>query len=354
MRWSFRLARVAGIDVRIHVTFLLLLAWFALGYYASGGAGAVLGGLSFTLLVFSCVLLHEFGHALAARLFGIRTPDITLLPIGGLARLERMPEKPWQELLVALAGPAVNVAIAFVLYLVVGHIFRSHDLATLGSGKGDVLRQLMAINVILVVFNLIPAFPMDGGRVLRSILAMGLKHGQATRIAATVGQVAAVGLGLLGLMLDPVLLFIAVFVFFSARQEALLATVKEAARETPVARIMRPLPAVFVSGMSVLEAARIALHEPRPYYAVVAADLRPVSFVHAGDLADAVNYRPADDIVSLGRPGLAVLGAGESVLDAVSLAERSAQSGFLVINASGQVVGSLDREDLARFFREGH
>lgn len=120
MKWSYRIARIAGIDVRVHATFLLLLTWYAYISYLDGGMPAALSGTVFILLLFLCVILHEFGHAIAARAFGIRTPDITLLPIGGVARLERMPDKPVQELMVALAGPAVNVVIAGVLLLVVG------------------------------------------------------------------------------------------------------------------------------------------------------------------------------------------------------------------------------------------
>src|SRR5688572_23271998 len=120
MRWSFHLARIAGIDVKVHFTFLLLLAWVGIAYHRMGGAAAAVEGVFFILLVFLCVLLHEFGHALAARRFGIETPDITLLPIGGVARLEKMPDEPRQELVVAIAGPLVNVVIVGVLWLGLG------------------------------------------------------------------------------------------------------------------------------------------------------------------------------------------------------------------------------------------
>jgi Zn-dependent protease len=236
VKWSFQLMRIAGIDVRVHATFFLLLAWFGTVYFLEGGYGAMVIGLSFIILLFACVVLHEFGHALAARAYGINTPDITLLPIGGIARLERMPDKPWQELVVALAGPAVNVVIAFGLYIVIGRFFGLGDLEELAEGRGNLLTQLLAINVILVVFNLLPAFPMDGGRVLRALLATRLSHARATRIAAAVGQTVAVLFGLLGLFGgNPFLLFIAVFVFFGARAEANFATFKETAEGTRVA-----------------------------------------------------------------------------------------------------------------------
>src|SRR6478736_1779218 len=168
MSWSLPIFRIAGIQLRIHITFLLLIGWLAVGYYAQGGSAMALGRILFVLLLFLCVVLHEFGHAIAAKNFGINTPDITLLPIGGVARLERMPDEPRQELIIALAGPLVNVVIALALFVFVG--WRGFSLEHAASGA-DLLVQLLAINVILVLFNLLPAFPMDGGRVLRALLA---------------------------------------------------------------------------------------------------------------------------------------------------------------------------------------
>ena len=186
MTWSFPIARLLGSEVRIHVTFLLLLAWIGVARYLEGGTAAAVQGVVFSLLIFACVLAHEFGHAIAARRYGIRTPDITLLPIGGVARLERMPEKPGEEIVVALAGPAVNVVIAAVL-LLLGARMDMASLAALENPAASMLGQLAAINLFLVVFNLVPAFPMDGGRVLRALLALRRGPAQATRITARVG-----------------------------------------------------------------------------------------------------------------------------------------------------------------------
>src|SRR5712692_856979 len=163
MPWSFRIGRVAGTEIKVHITFLALLAWFALKGYNAGGTSAALDRTIFTLGVFTCVLLHEFGHILVARRFGVRTPDVILLPIGGVARLERIPEEPKQELLIALAGPAVTLLIAVVLYtaLRLGH----QEIVGQLSPAAPLLDQLLAVNVGLLLFNLIPAFPMDGGRV---------------------------------------------------------------------------------------------------------------------------------------------------------------------------------------------
>src|SRR6266849_11170392 len=166
MSWSVPIIRIAGIQLRIHITFLLLIGWLAFGYYAQGGSAAAVQGVLVILLLFACVVLHEFGHAFAAKAFGINTPDITLLPIGGVARLERMPEEPVQELIIALAGPAVNVVIAICLFLVIGGRGLMNAATIQG---GDLIAQLLMINVVLVLFNMLPAFPMDGGRVVRAL-----------------------------------------------------------------------------------------------------------------------------------------------------------------------------------------
>src|SRR5438046_3513702 len=235
MSSSLPIFRIAGIQLQIHITFLLLIAWLAFCYYAEGGSAAALGRVLFVLLLFVCVVLHEFGHAIAAKNFGINTPDITLLPIGGVARLQRMPDEPRQELIIALAGPLVNVVIALTLFAVVGW----RGLATQATiGGPDLLAQLLVINVILVLFNLLPAFPMDGGRVLRALLATRLSYTRATQIAASIGQGCAFVFGFIGLFGNPLLLFIALFVYMGASQEAALTQLKDISRSFPVSSAM--------------------------------------------------------------------------------------------------------------------
>ena len=227
MRWSIKIARIAGTEVRIHITFLLFLAWIGFSYYQMGGAAAAIPGVLFVLALFGCVLLHEFGHALAARAFGIPTPDITLLPIGGVARLQRMPDKPWQELIVAIAGPLVNVVIALVLLPFLGRPAGLENIEQMEHPGVGMLPKLVSVNIMLVLFNLIPAFPMDGGRVLRSLLAMTLPYGRATQIAAWIGQALAFVFGFIGLFSNPLLIFIAFFIFLGAQQEAAMAQMKD-------------------------------------------------------------------------------------------------------------------------------
>jgi Zn-dependent protease len=231
VKWSIPLGRVAGIRLDMHVTFLLLLFWIGLQHWRMDPTLiAVARGVGFILLLFGCVVLHELGHALAARRYGIPTRDITLLPIGGVARLERMPEDPRQELVVALAGPAVNVVIAALLF--VGLALRGApdpvalEVTEASVVRGGLAERLLFVNLMLVVFNMLPAFPLDGGRVLRAGLAMRMDHARATRTAAVIGQGMAVLFGIVGLMGNPLLLIIAFFVWMGASQENTQAQMK--------------------------------------------------------------------------------------------------------------------------------
>ncbi|MCC7492971.1 MAG: site-2 protease family protein [Fimbriimonadaceae bacterium] len=254
MKWSYRIGRWWGIDVYLHSSFGLLLLWVAWQHLAAGdGLGQTLLGLLFTLLLFGCVLLHEYGHALTARRFGIATADITLLPVGGVARLERIPREPWQELLVALAGPAVNVVIAAALlgWLVLTATWQ--PFGELGVVSGNLAERLFVVNLALIVFNLLPAFPMDGGRVLRALLALRLEYPRATLIAARAGQAMAllfVLAGLLGLS-SPFLMAIGVVVWIGARTE--LHDVRRRTSGLLVHRAMLPEFTVVRPGMTLQE-----------------------------------------------------------------------------------------------------
>src|SRR5512134_3530090 len=240
MKWQWRLGRFAGIDVFIHATFLLLIGWVGYSHWLERqNWGDVLSGIGFILALFLCVVLHEYGHALTARKYGIRTRDITLYPIGGVARLERMPEKPIEELWVALMGPAVNVVIAALLF---AYLFLTNSLVPLNQltiASGSFVERVMAVNVSLVLFNLLPAFPMDGGRVLRALLAMRMDYVRATQIAANIGQGLAFVLGLFGLFNNPFLLFIAFFVWIGASQEASMVQMRNSISGIPVTHAMQ-------------------------------------------------------------------------------------------------------------------
>ena len=234
MKWSWRLAEVAGIGVYMHATFLILIGWVVLTHWLQDESLTdTLRGVIFILALFACVVMHEFGHALTARKYGIKARDITLLPIGGVARLERMPEEPKQELWVALAGPAVNLVIAAALFLWLELTGNVPQMAEVGQLGGPFLAQLMVVNVFLVVFNMLPAFPMDGGRVLRALLATRIPYTRATEIAASLGQAMALLFGFLGFFTNPFLLFIAFFVWIGAAQESSMVQMKSALEAYP-------------------------------------------------------------------------------------------------------------------------
>ena len=239
MRWSFRIGRVAGTDIKVHVTFLLLLVWAAVASYQQTGAAAAVDFTLFLLALFGCIVLHEFGHILMARRFGVRTPDVILLPIGGVARLERIPEEPRQELLIALAGPVVSLGIAGALFILATLLGLHPSLHDPFIDHQPFVVRLMAVNLYLLLFNLLPVFPMDGGRVLRAVLAHRVGLMRATRIAGGIGQVAAVAMGIFGFTVGaPMLMLVALFVFLGAGAEATAVDTRLAGEGVRVAQMM--------------------------------------------------------------------------------------------------------------------
>jgi len=241
MKWSLKIGRVAGIGLYVHWTFTLLIAFVAWLYYNQGQSWqAAAWGVALVLAVFVCIILHELGHALTAKRFGIKTRDITLLPIGGMARLERMPEDPKQELLVALGGPVVTLVIAAVLAAVVFIGWGPAGLVDIQAVGGNFLTKLALVNAFLLGFNVLPAFPMDGGRVLRATLHFYMDYVQATQIAARAGQMMAIFFGIAAIYwsFNPILLIIAIFVFFGAKGEERLAITRTLCRNVPVRKAM--------------------------------------------------------------------------------------------------------------------
>ena len=236
MRWSWKLGRLFGIDTEVHASFLLLLAWVVIGALSDGGTiVAAAYSVLFLLGVFGSVVLHELGHALTARGFGVQTRRILLLPIGGMAQLENMPRSPRAELLVALAGPGVSLALAGLLSL--GSSLLGVLPGVGGGLLGMFVTSLMWANLMLAVFNLVPAFPMDGGRALRAFLATRMPHLRATEIAVSVGKVAATALAIAGLFLNPWLLVIAAFIWFAASAELRQLRWRAAAHGVPRDRV---------------------------------------------------------------------------------------------------------------------
>ena len=352
MKWSLRLGRVAGINVFMHWTFLLLIGWIFFGHLAQGQNVAMATWAAvFIVAVFSCVVLHELGHALAARRYGIRTRDITLLPIGGVARLERMPEKPEQELVVALAGPAVNVIIAAILFAVLGVLGTLGNLLSFELVGGRFLVNLMAVNVLLVAFNLLPAFPMDGGRVLRALLASRMDYRRATRIAATVGQGMAILFALLGLFVfkNPFLPFIALFVFLGAQSEAEMVDVQQTLRGQLVRDAMLTRFRTLPAEATLDDAVRELLAGSQQDFPVVSGDSL-VGVLMRNDLVKAIAEGGRQARVnSAMRRNCAVVEASEP-LRAAFEKMRQGERATLPVLQDGRLVGLLTLENVGELF----
>lgn len=336
MRWSFRIARVSGIDVKIHATFFLILVFYGWLYYQSGGLASAVGGVIFVLLLFFCVLLHEFGHAFAARAYGIRTPDITLLPIGGVARLERMPRNPIQELVIAVAGPAVNIVIALLLLPFVLSGNGGWDVLGFDRAEGGLAGKLLGLNLVLVLFNMIPAFPMDGGRVLRALLATRLKHSKATLIAGRVGQGIALLFAVGGFLGNPMLILIAMFVFAGAQQEIAMARYFDASEESLVAKFMTTKFDTLPANFPPLGLAAFLAERGQSVFPIVDPSMRVLGVAERSRLlAIAGSY---DGISSVTRT-VPVLPTGLPAARAIEVMQSSGESILPVVNAGGQIVG---------------
>lgn len=349
MKWSWKIGEFAGIGVYMHATFLLLIGWIVLTNLLAGGtAASALQGVLFISLLFACVVAHEYGHALTARRYGIKTRDITLLPIGGVARLERMPDQPIQELWVALAGPAVNVVIAallFVWLLLTGGLV---PLDTLSVTGGSLLERLMVVNISLVLFNLIPAFPMDGGRVVRALLALRLEYSRATQIAATLGQGMALLLGLIGLFVNPLLIFTALFVWIGAAQESGMVQVKSALAGIPLRRAMitdfRSLTPEDALGRAV----DLVLAGAQQDFPVVSSG-RVAGILTRADLLVALRQRGEYTLVAdvMRRDFLSAEAA--EMLEPVSLRLQECQCHTIPVTERGQLVGLVTMENIGEF-----
>ncbi|MDA7965284.1 site-2 protease family protein [Ruegeria sp.] len=347
MAWSFSLGRLLGSELRVHVTFFLLLAWVGFAAYSSGGWPAVIDNILFVLALFACVVAHEFGHALMARRYGIRTPDITLLPIGGLARLERMPEKPMQEVWVALAGPAVNIVI-WIILVALGAGMPIEAMAQLDTPGAGLLNRLAYINLLLAAFNMIPAFPMDGGRVFRALLCLKMDRVTATRIAAVAGQLVAIGLGFLGLTSgNPVLVLIAVFVFVAANAESQDVAMRAVARRVRARDAMITEFHALSPSDTLNTAAQAVIHTAQHEFPVLDADGALLGFVTRNRLfaalaEDRPRSDPATTIMESDIPQVALTNGLNKVLEGL----HKGAPAVAVCTKSGQMVGYITRENI--------
>ena len=344
MSWSFTIGRLWGVAVRVHVTFAIFLVWIAVAAWQSKGPEAALESVVFIVLIFICVTAHEFGHILAARRFGIETEDVTLLPIGGVASLRRMPDTPLRELAVALAGPAVNLVVGLALVLVAGSL-TSADVEDIANPGISMVARLASANLFLALFNLIPAFPMDGGRVLHALLAMKLGDIRATDIAATIGQASAFALGFLGLMFSPMLLFIAIFVYVAAAEEARAGHLKQALVGLTVADVMETQLLVIPVEANLKDAVDLLVQTAQSDFPIVDAFRKPVASANRAAIIAALGKDdPASPLPQTPALTIRAAASAESALQAFHDPQATA---LCVVDPDGALVGLLPRQALA-------
>ncbi len=353
MRWSWKIAEVAGIPIRVHLTFLLLLVWlFWVSAARGGGFSQAAQSVGFVLAAFACVVLHEFGHALTGRRFGVVTRDIILLPIGGVARLDRIPRHPREEVLIALAGPCVNVAIAAVLLLYMRLSPAVYDFGNPSLYERSFAAQLFVFNLVVTAFNLVPAFPMDGGRVLRALLAMRLDYVRATRIAANVGQVIALLFGVLGLFGNPMLIFIALFVFLAAGQESAFVQLHSAFDGVPVSRAMiRDFRALHPDD-PISRAVELLLNGHQQDFPVLGASDgdAPIGILTRSDLLKALAGGRVDIRVGdVARTNCGTVRPGEMLEEAYRKMQESGCAAVPVVEPGRGVVGMLTLENVGEY-----
>jgi Zn-dependent protease/predicted transcriptional regulator len=352
MKGSIKLGKFVGIDVHMHLTFLLLVGWVALVHWQRGqSVGAVIAGVLLILAIFTCVILHEFGHALMARRYGIATRDIILLPIGGVARLERIPSQPMQELWVSLAGPAVNLVIAAALFIWLQATSSLEPMQRMTITTGPFLERLMAVNLFMIAFNMIPAFPMDGGRVFRAVLATRMAYGRATRIAASIGRAMAVLFVLMGLFYNPFLLFIAVFIWMGATHEAAVARLKSAVGDIPVNQVMVNEFKTLGTDDSLQHAADLTMSSTQKDFPVVSDGILEGVLLHKDLLKELSRHDTQETTVaSVIRKDASIVESTE-MLDTVVTKLSECQCDLLPVIREGELVGIVTKDILGAFIR---
>jgi Zn-dependent protease/CBS domain-containing protein len=348
MSWSLNIGRVAGTVVRVHLTFLLFLAWIFAASYSQGGAATAWDSLVFMVLLFLCVLLHEFGHIFTARAFGVPTPYVTLLPIGGVAQLERIPEEPGQEFLIAIAGPLVNVVITILLVVVAGATLQTNAAAGLDNTQYSLIDRLAAVNLFLALFNMIPAFPMDGGRVLRALLASRMGYVRATEVAAAIGQFVAFALGFIGLMYNPILIFIAIFVYLAASSEAHMVALRAVSRGVPVSHAMVTHFETLRPEAHLDEAVQTLLQTGQGEFPVVDAAGKPVGVLGRGNLIRAIKQRGPDARVADAMIAvMPTVGHRKTLEQAFKLLQQKQAPAVGITDATGKLIGLVTGETIA-------
>lgn len=355
---AFRILRLLGIDIKLHITFFLVVIWAAYQWgFGPNGDGLLGASFGITVIVglFVIVTLHELGHALAARLFGVRTVDIILWPLGGVARLEHMPRRPVQELVIALAGPAVNLVLLIPLIPAAFFIITRADqpifLLLREPSFTSLLLYLTIINASLAIFNLLPAFPMDGGRILRALLALVIPHHRATAIAAWIGQALAVGLAIWSFTRGDILTgLVGVFIFLAARQENAFIQSQAAFEHLTVAQAYSRSLHFLTPSDLLRRPLELTLTSPQADFAVLDNESL-VGLVTQGDLLASVrNLGETATVAQAMRTDFLSVTPGDSLFDVQTQLATRRQPAAPVISPQGYL-GLITLRDIEEMFR---
>ncbi len=351
MKGSLKLGSIKGIGVFIHWTFTLIILFILYKNYKAGHtAEQMLWSVVFVLSIFGTVFLHELGHALAALQFGVKTKDITILPIGGMARLEKIPEKPKEEFVVAIAGPAVNVILAVITGLFINFPAPEQlaDILQGGVNASNFFIQFFVVNIWLAIFNLVPAFPMDGGRILRALLSIKLPRYLATKIAARVGQILAIGFIFVGINSNPFLIFIGIFIILGAQGEAEMVKTAHMLKDVLVRDlVMKDFARLDVKN-TLSDALEILLNSQHKSFLVTSSSL-PVGTLSRDELVQALASGSDKMLIKDAmNSDLIRIDAHEELEKAFTLMQSNGAS-LIAVFDKGQLLGVLDMENILEF-----
>ncbi|HLF53475.1 site-2 protease family protein [Flavobacterium sp.] len=351
MKGSFKIGNIAGINLFIHWTFSILIAYIVFSNYRAGqNAEQIIWSVIFILSIFVTVLMHEMGHALAAKRFNIITKDITLLPIGGLARIESMPEKPKEELIIAIAGPAVNIAIAMItgLFITIPDAKVLNEQLISGINANNFFLAFYFVNLWLALFNFIPAFPMDGGRVLRALLAMKFERQVATNIAARIGQILALGFIFLGFYYNPFLIFIGLFVMLSAQAEAEYTQVKSMLKGYKVKDVLMKHYQKIDAGEKIKAAVQMLLNGQSKNFLVTEND-EPVGTLSRNEIIKALSEQGENELIRNAMNSNLIFLNTDALLEEVFQQAQQNKSNLMPVMENNRLIGAIDTENILEF-----
>ena len=349
MDWAISLGSIGGVRLRVHITFLALLMWIGIAFWQAGGADRAFIGITYIVLLFACVVAHEFGHILAAARYGGVTRDVILLPIGGVARMQNIPENPREELVVALAGPAVNLVIASLLVALSG-VQALPGALGIPRGSAGLLPSLALANLVLAGFNLLPAFPMDGGRALRALLAMLIGRVRATDLAAQIGKLLAVGMGLTGFLIGyPMLMLVGVFIWFGASAENTEAQLHNLAHHRHLSDAM--ITQITTLGVMdcIADAVDLLIHSTQTDIPIVDGVGKPSGLLTRDRLLAALHQHGASlPVAEAMHRDIPMLRADSDLDDALRLMESRGLPAVLAVDPAGRLAGLVTMENLGK------